>query len=109
MSQVTITNKQKVRANLAAKKADGTDASIHSSEWSVVSGDSTVVQIDAVTADLVSGEVLADTEYQVLITADFGGGLGSITVPFNFTMTVASIPLPSGASISVAFGIPQPK
>lgn len=104
---VTITNTQKVRATISATKSDGSAASIQSIAWGVSSGDGTVQQVDNTSADLISGATIGDTQIVANVTSDFGGGV--ITVPFNITMTVSPVALPAGASISVAFGTPQPK
>jgi len=81
MVEVTITNDQKIPVTLAPKTSAGGVAELDDKPgWSVVSGESTVMEsTDGLSAELISSDTPGDTVYLVEADADLGEGVETIS------------------------------
>ena len=80
MTEVTITNEQKVNLVLNPKTDAGKVVEVDGKPvWSVVSGESTlVVADDGLSADLVSSDTPGDTTFLIDADADLGEGVEDV-------------------------------
>lgn len=105
--EVTITNEQKIKATLNPKTATGRPAQLEAgkTEWSVVSGDSTVSpSADGLSADLISSDTPGDTVYLVTADADLGEGVENISD--TITLHVAGA---KAQNLGLTLGSPEAK
>lgn len=108
MVEATITNEQKIGVTLTPKTATGKPAKVQagSVKFSVLSGESTVVQDPAneLAASLVSSDNPGDT--QILVEADADIGEGVETISDTIALHVAGA---NAANLGVALGNAEPK
>lgn len=108
MVETTITNEQKVGVTLSPKTATEKPTKVQagSVKFSVISGDSTVVQDpnNELAASLVSSDTPGDTQFLVEADADLGEGVE--TISDTITLHVAGA---HAANLGVALGTPEPK
>lgn len=107
MIETTITNKQKVEGTIVIpNKPDGTPAQIQGiPNWSVQSGDSTVVAAaDGLSAFLVSSDTNGDTVYSLTALVDFGTGF--VPTQTQITLHVSDV---ASQTLDVSFSAPVNK
>jgi hypothetical protein len=106
MSEVTITNEQKIKVTLSPVTATGKPAQLDGAPvWSVVSGDSTVVPAaDGLSADLISSDMPGDTVFLVDGDADLGSGVEDIQDTITLHVEGAH-----AQNLGLIFGTPEPK
>lgn len=111
MLNVTIKNTQKVRATFYVTDKFGSSVVPSDTRWTVISGDATLEDIGNAavpSAFLVSGSNLGDSVIRASVTADFGEGVQTVNQDITVTVLDPNT-IPEGASLSVVFGVPQPK
>lgn len=81
MTEITITNEQKIQVTLAPKTATGKQATLDGKPtWTVQSGIGTLeIAEDGLSAFLVSGDAPGDTMVIVEADADLGEGVQTIS------------------------------
>jgi hypothetical protein len=106
MSDTTITTEQKIIGNvLTPKTAAGNPAPVDGKPtWTKLSpaepdGCNLVIAEDGLSADVVSGDNIGDSVFQVDADADLGEGVETISV--QFTVHVVS---PKASSLGFGFG-----
>lgn len=106
MTEVTITNAQKIKATLAPVTQSGKPAKLDGKPtWSVVDGDGTVsVSDDGLSADLVSGDNPGVTNYLVEADADLGEGVETISSAIVLTVVGEK-----ASSLGITLGQPEDK
>lgn len=103
---VKITNEQKINVTLSPRTDTGKPAKVDGPpDWSVVSGDSTVVVApDGLSADLVSSDAPGDTTYLIDADADLGAGREDLQETITLTVTGAN-----AKNLGITVGQPVPK
>ncbi len=106
VTEIKITNEQKVRVALAPKTATGKPAPLDGKPtWVVSSGDSTVVVAeDGLSAELVSSDTPGETIVVVEADADLGEGVVTITDAIKLTVEGAL-----ATSLGLSVGEPEAK
>jgi hypothetical protein len=102
---VQSTNEEKVKITAAPVTSTGQPAPLDGPvRVSVISGDSTVDQIDATSFFIVSSDTPGDTSYLVEADADLGAGV--VLIQDTITYTVAGA---LAVALGLVAGAPEPK
>ena len=103
---LTITNEQQIEITLHPVSQGGQPVSVENIQWSVVSGNSTVIHEgpDATTAILRSEDGVGDTVFLVQADADLGEGVE--TISDTIVLTVGS---PHAQNLGLSAGEPTLK
>lgn len=106
MTEIRITNEQKVKVTLTPKTGAGKPAKLDGKPtWTVSSGDSTVeVADDGMSAELVSSDTPGETMFVVEADADIGEGVETITDAIKLTVEGAK-----ATSLGLTVGEPENK
>jgi hypothetical protein len=98
--EVTITSEEKVRVTATPQTAAGHPASVDGQVmFAVQNGECTVTQVDAVSADVFSGDIPGDSA--ILVTADADLGTGVQTIMDTILVHVTH---PNAASLGLQAG-----